>query len=353
MSLPFDSQHRFAEYRIMAVGAFFQRLKQGLTKSRETWVQKIGAILQNRQWDEQSLDEMEESLITADVGVKATERLMRALRRQAPGNSEDLSQDMSAKLQAAMVDMLRGSVAAPKRARLSARPWVVIFLGVNGVGKTTLLRALLGLLAPQAGQLQFHPELGRRERMGFVPQRCDFNPTLPITVREFALLGLVGVRANRTQQDERLAWALDKMNLSGMAKKDYWSLSGGQRQRVLVARALVRRPTLLILDEPTNNLDLTTEDAFLQTLSALHAEEQNTVLFVTHNVSIAARYATHIGLVAGGTLVPGRREQVLTAHNLEQLYGQVSEQISGLTSLALPDDLHGAAAAQSTGGSPT
>ena len=126
----------------MAVGAFFQRLKQGLTKSRETWVQKIGAILQNRQWDEQSLDEMEESLITADVGVKATEKLMRALRRQAPGNSEDLSQDMSSKLQAAMVDMLRGSVAAPKRARLSARPWVVIFLGVNGVGKTTTIGKL-------------------------------------------------------------------------------------------------------------------------------------------------------------------------------------------------------------------
>ena len=85
-------------------------------------MQKIGAILQNRQWDEQSLDEMEESLITADVGVKATEKLMRALRRQAPGNSEDLSQDMSAQLQAAMVDMLRGSVAAPKRARLSVAP---------------------------------------------------------------------------------------------------------------------------------------------------------------------------------------------------------------------------------------
>jgi fused signal recognition particle receptor len=126
----------------MAVGAFFQRLKQGLTKSRETWVQKIGAILQNRQWDEQSLDEMEESLITADVGVKATEKLMRALRRQAPGNSEDLSQDMSAKLQAVMVEMLRGSVTAPRRERHSARPWVVIFLGVNGVGKTTTIGKL-------------------------------------------------------------------------------------------------------------------------------------------------------------------------------------------------------------------
>ena len=177
------------------------------------------------------------------------------------------------------------------------------FLGQNGVGKTTLLRALLGLLQPQAGQLRFHPELGRRERMGFVPQRCDLNPTLPITVREFTLLGLVGIRASRTQQGERLAWALEKTSLSDMADKDYWSLSGGQRQRALVARALVRRPTLLILDEPTNNLDLPKEDAFLQTLSVLHTEERNTILFVTHNVNIAARYATRIGLVASGTLL--------------------------------------------------
>ncbi len=223
------------------------------------------------------------------------------------------------------------------------------FLGQNGVGKTTLLRALLGLLQPQAGQLRFHPELGRRERMGFVPQRCDLNPTLPITVREFTLLGLVGIRASRTQQGQRLAWALEKTSLSGMADKDYWSLSGGQRQRVLVARALVRRPTLLILDEPTNNLDLAMEDAFLQTLSALHAEERNTILFVTHNVNIAARYATHIGLVASGTLIPGPREQVLTTHNLEQVYGRVS----GLTSQVLSDGVKAAEARQTTGGSPT
>ncbi len=126
----------------MALGGLFQRLKEGLTKSRETWVQKIGTIFQNRQWDEKSLDEMEESLIMADVGVKATDKLMQTLRRQKPADGEDLGQEMSAKLQTAMVDMLRGSVTAPKLAPLSARPWVILFLGVNGVGKTTTIGKL-------------------------------------------------------------------------------------------------------------------------------------------------------------------------------------------------------------------
>ena len=126
----------------MAEGSFFQRLKQGLTKSRETWVEKIGAIFQNRQWDETSLDAMEESLLTADVGVKATQKLMDALRRQSPNGDEDLGQEMAARLQAAMVDMLQGSASAPRIAPLSVKPWVILFLGVNGVGKTTTIGKL-------------------------------------------------------------------------------------------------------------------------------------------------------------------------------------------------------------------
>ena len=126
----------------MAESSFFQRLKQGLTKSRETWVEKIGAIFQNRQWDETSLDAMEESLLTADVGVKATQKLMNALRRQSPNGDEDLGKEMAARLQAAMVDMLQGSAPPQRIAPLSSKPWVVLFLGVNGVGKTTTIGKL-------------------------------------------------------------------------------------------------------------------------------------------------------------------------------------------------------------------
>jgi zinc transport system ATP-binding protein len=195
------------------------------------------------------------------------------------------------------------------------------FLGQNGGGKTTLLKAVLGLIAPRAGQLWLHPQLGSRTATGFVPQHCALNPTLPTTVREFVLLGLVGVRVNRAERAERLSWALDKMGLAGMAEHDYWSLSGGQRQRALVARALVRRPTLLVLDEPTSNLDLSTEDALLRLLAALNVEQQQTLLFVTHNVAIAARYATHVALLHAGKVWTGPRQLVLTPDNLAQIYG--------------------------------
>ena len=123
-------------------GSFFQRLKDGLTKSRETWVQKIGSIFQNREWDEQSLEEMEESLLTADVGIKSTQKLMTTLRELSPTGTEDLMQDMSSQLQQAMVTMLQDSTAAPKIQPLSVRPWIVLFLGVNGVGKTTTIGKL-------------------------------------------------------------------------------------------------------------------------------------------------------------------------------------------------------------------
>ncbi|HXF76189.1 MAG TPA: signal recognition particle-docking protein FtsY [Methylomirabilota bacterium] len=126
----------------MEGGSFFQRLKRGLTKSRESLLQNIGSIFHNRSWDEASLDAMEESLMAADVGVKATEKLISALRRQPPSGTEDPSAEMMARLEAAMVEMLRPPEDASAIAPLSVRPWVIVFLGVNGVGKTTTIGKL-------------------------------------------------------------------------------------------------------------------------------------------------------------------------------------------------------------------
>ena len=123
----------------MERSSFFQRLKQGLTKSRESWSQKFGAIFQNRHWDEETLEAMEESLLAADVGVKGTQKLMEILRGQAPTNPGSAEEDMAARLQQAIIRMLQKVPLTPRIPPLSVRPWVILFLGVNGVGKTTTI----------------------------------------------------------------------------------------------------------------------------------------------------------------------------------------------------------------------
>jgi fused signal recognition particle receptor len=125
-----------------ASSSFFKRLKSGLSKSRENWAQKIGTLFENRRWDEASLDAMEENLIAADLGSKATQKLMEILRRQSPGGAEDLAQAMSERLQQTMVELLQPSTIPSQTPTLTARPWVILFLGVNGVGKTTTIAKL-------------------------------------------------------------------------------------------------------------------------------------------------------------------------------------------------------------------
>jgi len=195
------------------------------------------------------------------------------------------------------------------------------FLGRNGVGKTTLLKALLGMLQPQQGQILLHSEFTDRNLIGFVPQRCDLNPTLPTTVNEFVLLGLAGIRTNKREAFERLCWVLEKMKLEEMKDKNYWSLSGGQRQRALVARALIRRPKFLIVDEPTKDLDLTSANALMESLTDLNRKESLTILFVTHDLTLAAHFATHIALFLEGRVQAGPCHTILNQENLEEAYG--------------------------------
>lgn len=198
-------------------------------------------------------------------------------------------------------------------------------LGPNGSGKTTLLRTLLGLLGSLAGEVWRHPEHAARSRLGFVPQHCAISPALPTTVREFVSLGTIGGDRPRSARGGDLAWALERAQLGGLEEQDYWSLSGGQRQRAVVARALVRRPSVIILDEATEGMDLRAQDEFLATLARLREEERSTVVFVTHRIDIAARYATNVALIHDGRVVPGTADDVLTASLLASAFGTQGE----------------------------
>lgn len=196
---------------------------------------------------------------------------------------------------------------------------VWFFLGPNGEGKSTLLKAFLGSLRPVSGIIQFEGGHKRHQALGFVPQRCDFNPSLPTTVREFVSWGRVGLKDTDSEPQD-LRWALQRVGLGELACKNYWTLSGGQRQRALVARALVRRPSLLIADEPTNGLDVASETTLLDNIAALNREQQMTIVLVTHDLQLAARYATHAAIFHQGRVTAGTRAEILHPGRLSKTY---------------------------------
>ena len=214
--------------------------------------------------------------------------------------------------------------------------WFLI--GPNGHGKTTLLLGMLGRLRPGGGRLVRRGDFAQPDRIGFVPQQCGTNPTLPTTVREFVRLGLVGIQTDRADREDRLCWALGTVGLGGMEARDFWSLSVGQRQRALVARALIRRPRLLVADEPTSGLDLSVETALYESLAELNRAERLTVILVTHDLAVAARYGTHLALVHDGRVEAGATHAILHPGRLAQAYGvaiEVSPEASGSVSVRL------------------
>jgi ABC-type Mn2+/Zn2+ transport system ATPase subunit len=215
---------------------------------------------------------------------------------------------------------LRGlAVGHGRQVVLSDVSWSVrrgeiwFLLGANGSGKSTLLHAILGLLRPLRGDISLAPSLRSRAGIGFVPQRCDLKPTLPMRVRDFVRLGLVGQRLSRAEARARVSRAAAELCIAGKLPLSYWTLSGGERQRALVARALARDPELFILDEPTSGLDLPVEDALLGALAARNRTVRAGIVVVTHQVRLAERFATHVAFVEGGCLTTGTREETLAS----------------------------------------
>jgi ABC-type Mn2+/Zn2+ transport system ATPase subunit len=198
-----------------------------------------------------------------------------------------------------------------------AQMW--FFLGQNGTGKTTLIRAILGEIAAQSGRVRL--SCGR-DQVGFVPQESRLNRNLPTTIGEFVRLGLVGTRCPRREHAARLDWALAHAGLRGLERTSYWSLSGGQRQRASVARAVIRKPRLLVLDEPTSNLDVTAERHVLEVIEELNQKHRVATIFVSHKLELAQRWATHVALFHAGRVRTGPARELLREEILAGIFAR-------------------------------
>lgn len=193
-------------------------------------------------------------------------------------------------------------------------------LGANGTGKSTLLKTILGLLPPLGGRITF-PQSVARPRLGYVPQRSTLDPLFLFSASEVVLLAACGRVGpwNRIPAVERdfAHHCLKETGADDLAHRRFAELSGGQQQRVLIARALMTRPELLLLDEPTAGIDAAAALDILETLHQLHRSHHLTLLMVNHDLLLVRRYVQDVIWLHQGQARHGPVEELLSREHIE------------------------------------
>ena len=207
--------------------------------------------------------------------------------------------------------------------------------GPNGAGKTTLIKALLGLVPISRGSVKLLGEELRRfsrwDRIGYLPQRANFSLLFPASVKEIVGLGLLAQkrtpkRLNSSDAD-RIDKALQLLGIESLRAKMMAELSGGQQQRVLLARALVVKPEVLLLDEPAAALDPQIRDSFFETIHDLNRDQRITVLLVTHDLGQIGQYATKLLYVDKRVVFFGRFSDFCVSAGMTDYFGTHSQHL--------------------------
>jgi len=207
-------------------------------------------------------------------------------------------------------------------------------LGPNGVGKSTLVKAALGLVGLSAGTVTVlgRPAGQSGKEIGYLPQRRSFDAGLRVRGIDMVSLGSDGERwgvplpwgdrlfpARKAARD-RVREVIDLVGASAFADRPIGEISGGEQQRLLIAQALVKRPRLLVLDEPLDSLDLPSQAAVAALISAICREQGVTVILVAHDVNPILPYLDCVAYLAAGGAVCGHPEEVITSQTLSALY---------------------------------
>lgn len=207
-------------------------------------------------------------------------------------------------------------------------PQLVAILGPNGVGKSTLIHCIDRILKPMGGTVLINggdaaqmPMKELAKTVGYVPYSS--SDTFPMSVVDAVLLGRhPHSNWKSTKDDVRIVYSmLRRLGIEGLAKSQFNELSAGQHQKAMLARGLVQEPQILLLDEPTANLDVKHQLGVTKLLRELAHEKNMLVVMICHDLNIASKYADSILIMKGGTIyAAGTSEQVLTKENIEDVY---------------------------------
>lgn len=205
-------------------------------------------------------------------------------------------------------------------------------IGPNGSGKTTLCKAVLGLMAPLEGHLHIFDcacdelRCHHRARIGYLPQKGVVDRNFPVTVLETVMMGrygAMGLFRRPGAADRKIALeALSHVGMDAHQNTALGHLSGGQQQRVFIARALAQQPQVLLLDEPTTGLDITTQHNVIELIQHLHEELGLTVLLVTHDINMIRARVDRLILLKTRLYAEGAPGDVLKAEILREVYGK-------------------------------
>lgn len=195
---------------------------------------------------------------------------------------------------------------------------VLAIIGPNGAGKTVLFRALLGLI-PFDGEIKWREDA----RIGYVPQKLFEKAELPLTVKEFFVLKSKNLFFKDNQLLETIAHELKAVGLKPeILEQRLANLSRGQFQKILIAWAILKRPNVLLFDEPTAGVDVVGEENIYNLLHKLQDERGMTVLIISHDLNIVYRYADKVLCLNKENLCFGEPKRALTSEQIEKLYGE-------------------------------
>ncbi len=196
-------------------------------------------------------------------------------------------------------------------------------MGPNGGGKTTLLKTIVGLIKPDRGKVILRSPVGKT--VGYVPQEENIDPDFPVTAYDVVEMGLYGSLGAfpriRAEHRERVMEALDRVGMAHLGTRGIGALSGGQKQRVSIARAIVGRPSLLLLDEPTTGVDANARDDFFRTLRDLRRNLSLTVILASHDIEVVPSQVDEVVCINQRVFVHAAPDEIENVGDFRSAYG--------------------------------